>query len=115
MDAKKKNKEFVEPKILNFVFSLKNDYIVSNITKTEIFRLVAEWDASETGCIEIWEKFLSTYEIAEIVVKEINFGELTKVCLIVKTKKKTLVNLMHMQVAKKDDDWFLTGEEKLTK
>ena len=114
MDAKKKNIEFLEPEILKFIFGLKNEYIVSNIVKTEIFRfLAAEYDANENECGETWEKFVRTYNIVYVIVKEINFEELIRICLIVKTKKKTLINLMHMQVAKQGNVLFLTGEERL--
>lgn len=113
-NSKKKNEEFAEPEILKFIFSLKNEYIVSNITKTEIFRfLSAEWDFDENECNEAWKKFLTTYEIADINITEIDFNDLIRICLIVKTKKKTLINLMHMQITKKRNLWFLTGEDKL--
>ena len=42
-----------------------------------------------------------------------DFEDLIKVCKAVPTKKKTLVNLMHLQVAKKNGLYFLTGEESL--
>ncbi len=114
MESKKKNIEFVEPKILQFIFGLENEYIVSNITKTEIFRsMFADWVTGENECNEAWARFLANYKITIASVREIDFDELTRICLIVKTKKKTLVNLMHMQIAKKGDVWFLTGEDRL--
>lgn len=114
MDSKKKNEKFAEPEILKFIFSLDKEYIVSNITKTEIFRsLSADWGADENKCNQAWNEFIEAYIVTQLVVKEIDFEELTKICLIVKTKKKTLVNLMHMQIAKGENTWFLTGEDKL--
>lgn len=116
MNARKNGEKFEEPEILKFIFNLENEYILSNITKTEISRYMsAEWNADEKMCNEAWNEFIETYNIAYLIVKEMDFDELTNICLVVKTKKKTLVNLIHMQVAKRESIWFLTGEDNLIK
>lgn len=115
MENRRKNKSFELPYVIKFVSSKSElNLSVSNLTKVEIARyLFSEWKSQETEVDELWQKFLVTFNISLIIVKEMDFEDLIKVCKAVPTKKKTLVNLMHLQMAKRDDLWFLTGEEKL--
>lgn len=114
MESKKNRIKAEEPQIIKFIFSLENEYIASNITRTEIFRyLSASWDAKEELCESVWKDFLDAYKVTFLKVKEIDFDGMAKICLTVKTKKKTLVNLMHLQIAKEEGVWFLTGEKDL--
>jgi predicted nucleic acid-binding protein len=115
MEAKRKSILFEEPSILKFVFQLKdNDYVVSSITRAEIIRyLGAEWGAPLKECEEVWLEFMRFYDTEYLEVKRIDFDEIGEVCMAVKTRKKTMVNLLHIQVAKKEGLWFLTGEKEL--
>ena len=47
------------------------------------------------------------------MIERVDFEELNNICLLIPTRKKTLVNLMHLQIAKKENIWFLTGEKGL--
>ncbi len=62
---------------------------------------------------ELWKLLLDSFEISYEVVSEIDFDDLAEICKITDTKKKTLINLIHLQIAKKRKFYFLTGEEKL--
>ena len=114
MESKKNGTKYEDPMVVRFIFNLENEYVVSNITRTEIFRYIsASWNAKEELCEEVWKDFLNAYKVTFLQVKEIDFDDMTRICLSVKTKKKTLVNLMHLQIAKKEGLWFLTGEKDL--
>lgn len=75
--------------------------------------LFSEWRSQENEIDELWETFLRTFNMSFIIVKEIDFEDLIRLCKAVPTKKKTLVNLIHLQIAKNNNLWFLTGEENL--
>lgn len=114
IESKKSKIKYDEPEIIRFIFDLENEYIIFNITRTEIFRyLSASWNATQDLCGEVWKDFLNAYKVTFLEVKEIDFDDITEICLIIKTKKKTLINLMHLQIAKKENVWFLTGEKDL--
>ena len=115
MENRRKNQQFEMPDVIKFVSSKSElSLSVSDLTKVEIARyLFSEWKSQEIEVDELWERFLRTFDISSIIVKEMDFEDLIKVCKAVPTKKKTLVNLMHLQIAKNDNLWFLTGEEKL--
>lgn len=115
MENRRKGKLFETPSVIKFVSSKPTIMLsVSNLTKVEIARyLFSEWKSEEKEIDELWETFLITFNISFVVVKELDFEDLIKLCKTVPTKKKTLVNLMHLQIAKKNNLWFLTGEEEL--
>ncbi len=110
-----KHQEFLKmPSILEFL--AKNDLklFTTTLTKIEIFRYIkAEWGRDENSCNEIWDTFMKSFTITAIDSKEVELEELLKLVSKIATKKKTLVNLMHLQLAKKNSLWFLTGEEQL--
>ena len=112
---RRKNLPFEMPNVIKFVSSkLGITLSVSNLTKVEIVRyLFSDWKSQESEVDELWETFLRTFNISLIIVRELDFEDMIKLCKAIPTKKKTLVNLMHLQIAKKSDLWFLTGEEKL--
>jgi len=115
MTSLKKNEPLKMPDTLQFIVNQKElKLFTTTLTKIEIFRyLKAEWNRDEKSCNEIWETFVNSFDITVINVKEIELEELLALVAKVATKKKTLVNLMHLQVAKKNNLLFLTGEEKL--
>ncbi len=103
------------PDILKFISSkaeLKT--FTTNLTKAEIFRyLKSEWGCDKGFSEDLWNKFLVSFNTSYIEFDVIEIDELIEICSKVATKKKTLVNLMHLQLAKKNNLWFLTGEENL--
>lgn len=114
MNKVRKDKEFEIPDVLEFLSTRKFKLFTSNITKVEIVRyLISEWSCDVKEAEEYWDTFISNFNIDLIVVKEIDFNELIEVVKNVPTRKKTLVNLMHLQVAKRNGLYFLTGEEPL--
>jgi predicted nucleic acid-binding protein len=91
---------------------------VSLITKAEIFRyLKSEWGSPENECENFWIDFFTRYGITELESKEIrvDFLDITEICKKINLGRKTLVNLIHLQFAKKNNLTFLTGDKKLEK
>lgn len=114
MNNVRKGKEFELPDILKFLSSGKFKLLTSNITKVEIVRyLISEWNCNLNEAEEYWDTFISNFNITLIIVNEVDFNELIKIVQKIPTRKKTLVNLIHLQVAKKNDLYFITGEETL--
>lgn len=115
MDNRRKDRPFELPDVIKFVSSRTEISLsVSDLTKVEIVRyLFSDWKSQENEVDELWGTFLRTFNISLIIVKEMDLEDLIRLCKTIPTKKKTLVNLMHLQIAKKNNLWFLTGEEKL--
>jgi hypothetical protein len=115
LESKKRKMAFEPPSILVFISSRPElECIVSNLTKLEIFRyLISEWSCTENECEELWQRFLKSFNISCIVYEETDYDDLIEICKHVPTRKKTLVNLIHLQIAKKQDIYFLTGEDEL--
>lgn len=115
MTSLKRSEPLKMPDVLEFITTReKLKLFTTTLTKIEIFRyLKAEWDRDEDSCSEIWETFVSSFNITIIDVEQVQLAELLTLVSKVATKKKTLVNLMHLQLAKKNGLHFLTGEEKL--
>lgn len=114
MNNVRKSKEFEIPDVLEFLSTGRFKLFTSNVTKVEIVRyLISEWSCNIEEAEEYWATFISNFNITVIIVKEIDFNELIEVVKNVPTRKKTLVNLIHLQVAKKNNLYFLTGEEPL--
>jgi len=117
MQSKRKSEEFKLPSVIKFLTQESRiELIVSNLTKTEIFRyLKSDWNSEEKFSKEIWETFLRSFNLkyieAEIDAKSIE--ELSELCLKINTKKRTLTNLLHLEVARRYNLTFLTGEKKL--
>jgi len=114
MQKERKGREFEIPSLLKFLSSHSElELIVSDITRVEIFRyLISEWGCNLESCRKAWDYFIESFEI-EVIKAEINFEELEEICLAVPTRKKTLINLLHLQIAKRYKFWFLTGEKEL--
>jgi len=115
MKDRRKGVPFELPNVIKFISSKPElTSSVSTLTKVEIARyLFSEWKSQEKETDDLWETFLRTFNMSFIIVKEIDFEDLIRLCKAVPTKKKTLVNLIHLQIAKKNNLWFLTGEEEL--
>ena len=111
----KRNEPLEIPDILQFIKSRKElKLLTTTLTQIEIFRyLKAEWDRDGKSCNEIWDTFVNSFDITVISVKQIDLDDLLTLVSKIATKKKTLVNLMHLQIAKNNSLWFLTGEENL--
>ena len=114
MQKERKGREFEIPSLLKFLSSRSElELIVSEITRIEIFRyLISEWGCNLKYCKKAWDYLIESFGI-EVINAEINFEKLEEICLTVPTRKKTLVNLLHLQVAKNYRFWFLTGEKEL--
>ncbi len=109
-----RNKPFEIPSVLEFLVSIPIRLILINITKAEIFRyLKSEWNCPPEKSDGLWKTFLDSFRIIYETIVEIDFDDLAEICKNIETKKKTLVNLIHLQVAKKRNTYFLTGEEEL--
>lgn len=115
MVSLKNNNPIEIPDILQFITNKKElKLFTTTLTQIEIFRyLKAEWDRNEKSCNEIWNTFINSFNITLIEVQQVELEELLSLVSKVATKKKTLVNLMHLQVARKNNLWFLSGEENL--
>jgi len=110
----KKPEKFKVPRKLEFLSSQELELIVSTITKIEVFRyLKSDWNANREQIEEIWKRFIESFKIKYLIIEKMDFEELSSICLLIPTRKKTLVNLMHLQISKKEDLWFLTGEKRL--
>ncbi len=99
---------------LKFLMSKNLELFVSSITKAEIFRyLKSEFNCSEEECVRFWSEFLFRYKLTEMESKEIqvDFGFITKICKQVYLGRKTIINLIHLQLAKKNNLVFLTGDK----
>lgn len=116
MQKERKGRKFEIPSLLKFLSSRPElELMLSEITRIEIFRyLISEWACDLEFCRKAWNYFMESFEI-ESIKAEINFKEVEEICLNVPTKKKTLVNLLHLQVAEGYGIWFLTGEKRLKK
>lgn len=114
MQKERKGREFDVPSLLKFLSSQPElELMVSEITRIEIFRyLISEWNCDLQFSRKAWNYFMESFNI-ESIKAEINFGDLEEICLSIPTKKKTLINLLHLQIAKRYGIWFLTGEEGL--
>lgn len=117
IESRRKGIPLKIPSIMRFVASRNElELFTSIITKIEIFRfLKSEWNCSEKESEEIWESFIDLFRVSYFDVKEVDFNELLRIVSEISTKKKTLVNLIHLQIAKRNGFRFLTGEEKLKK
>ncbi|MBU5537611.1 MAG: hypothetical protein QW818_02890 [Candidatus Aenigmatarchaeota archaeon] len=99
---------------MKFLSSGKFKLLTSNVTKVEIVRyLISEWSCSIPEAEEYWDTFVNNFNITLIIVREIDFNDLLTIVQKVPTRKKTLVKLIHLQIAKKNRLYFITGEEKL--
>jgi superfamily I DNA/RNA helicase len=112
----RKNKPFRVPSVLKFLSKEEFKLFTSVITKVEILRyLVSEWGCKFKEAEEYWNAFINSFDITYLNVKTVDFDDMISLVVEVPTKKKTLINLMHLQVAKCNRIYFLTGEEKLKK
>ena len=112
--AKREDNLLKEPEIVKFLKNNRITLIVSEITKIEIARfLKSELSAKEEEIKELWNTFLTSFDINFLEIDIVNFKELYSLVLQIPTRKKTIVNLMHLQIAKQENVWFLTGENKL--
>ncbi|MBI5061814.1 MAG: hypothetical protein HZB67_05895 [Candidatus Aenigmarchaeota archaeon] len=113
--ASTKNSQLLKiPSVLEFLIGKDLALFTTTLTKIEIFRYIrSEWGLDEKFCNEVWDTFIKSFNITSIEVEQVELGELLNLVSKVSTRKKTLVNLMHLQLAKKNGLWFLTGEENL--
>jgi len=115
MEAFRRGESLKIPSILQFISSrIELKTFTTNLTKAEIFRyLRSEWNCDKNFSENLWNRFLVSFNTSYIEAENVIISELIEICARVSTKKKTLVNLMHLQLAKKNNLWFLTGEENL--
>ena len=112
--AKREGILLKEPEIVKFLKNNKITLIVSEITKIEIARFLKfELSAKEEEIEDLWDTFLTSFDINFLEIEIVNFKELYNLVLQIPTRKKTIVNLMHLQIAKQENVWFLTGENEL--
>mgnify|MGYP000279972445 CR=1 FL=1 len=114
MQKERKGEEFKIPRVIKFLTSKEEfDLILSNLTKVEIIRyLISEWGCDPKFAEKTWDDFMQSFDITYIR-GEIDIDDLLNIVQNVPTKKRTLVNLLHLQIAKRYNLWFLTGEESL--
>lgn len=94
---------------MKFLSSGKFKLLTSNVTKVEIVRyLISEWSCSIPEAEEYWDTFVNNFNITLIIVREIDFNDLLTIVQKVPTRKKTLVKLIHLQIAKKNRLYFIT-------
>ena len=117
MQSKRNGTEVEVPSVINFLTSHPDlELMISNLTRIEIFRyLKSEWACNPELSKEIWNTFLNSFnlEYIEAQIDSDSIDELSMLCLNTVTKKRTLTNLIHLQVAKKYKLLFLTGESEL--
>jgi len=114
VQKERKGEEFKIPRVIKFLTSKEEfDLILSNLTKVEIIRyLISEWGCDPKFAEKTWDDFMQSFDITYIR-GEIDIDDLLNIVQNVPTKKRTLVNLLHLQIAKRYNLWFLTGEESL--
>lgn len=117
MQKERKDREFEIPGVMKFLSSQQNiELVVSNLTRIEVFRyLKSEWDADDNLSKGIWDTFLRSFNVKYIEpdIGSDDLDSLSELCLGTYTKKKTLTNLLHLQIAKRYNIRFLTGEKEL--
>jgi len=114
--ARKKNANIKEPEKLKFLVSQRYNLYVSTLTKLEVIRyLVSQWGISGDEAEKLWEEFIVTYNIIVLELETISIKSLKDIIKKVETRKKTLVNLMHLEIAKTYNLWLLTGDKGLLK
>jgi len=117
IQSKRNDREFKTPAVIGFLTSREDiELIVSNLTKTEVYRyLKSDWESPEEYSREIWDIFIKSFklEYVEVQITPENINNLSKLCLKNHTKKNTLTNLLHLEVAKNYGFSFLTGEKDL--
>ncbi len=110
----RKIEAFRIPKKLEFLASHDLNPILSELTRIEIARyLKADWNATHEEIDKLWNDFIDIFKIKVVETRKIDPEELTKICMEIPTRKKTLVNLLHLGIAKEHDCLFLTGEKDL--
>jgi predicted nucleic acid-binding protein len=118
IQSKKNGEDFQTPAVMEFLASQEDiELIVSNLTKTEVYRyLKSDWESPEDYSKEAWDIFIKTFklEYIEVHVTPGNINNLSTLCLKNHTKKNTLTNLLHLEVAKNYGLNFLTGEKDLS-
>lgn len=114
MENLRKGKKFEIPSVIEFLSSRKEfELIVSNLSEAEILRyLTSEWNSELELSKKIWKDFMDGFKI-EYIEAEVDLNELIEICSKIPTKKKTMTNLLHLQIAKRYGYLFLTGEKML--
>jgi hypothetical protein len=115
MESIRKGRSFRIPSIIKFISSKPEIMLITtNLTKAEIFRyLKSNWNCERKLSEEIWGRFLRSFNVLYVEVKGVDINDLINICSTIPTKKKTMVNLLHIQIAKRENLWFVTGEERL--
>ncbi len=104
------------PAVIKFLKEVKDKhrYFVSIITRAEIFRhLHSAQKLSKEECYVVWDFFLGFLQVTEILVKEVDFVEISDALAQKPARKTTIINLQHLWVAKKDNLTMLTGDKPL--
>lgn len=104
------------PEIVKFLREVKgmHSYFVSNATRSEIFRhLHSGQKLTKEECYTVWDFFLRFMEAKEVLVKEIDFVEIADMLAQKPAKKTTVINLQHLQIAKRSEFTVLTGDKPL--
>lgn len=112
----KKNKPLQITSLMKYLSTREFDLFVSRLTKAEIFRfLKSQHSASRVLCEKIWNDFKEIFDISELKIStfEVNLDDLVKVCTKTILGKKTLINLVHIQIAKDNKLIFLSGDKSI--
>ena len=117
MQSTRNGDEFTVPSVMQFLGSQDDmELFVSNLTKTEVYRyLKSEWNASPNHSEDIWRTFIKSFEIEyiETAIPAASINNLLSLCQKTHTKKNTLTNLLHLEIASNYKLQFLTGEKDL--
>jgi len=108
---------FNEPKLFRF-FRENQDKLVcftSCLSRAEIYRqLKSDLNLGEKDIEEFWKIFITLLPVNEIEEFLIT-NEIADISKAVPLKKKTLINIIHLLIAKKTELVFITGDKQLVK
>ena len=116
----KQFKNLPPPKVSKFLYNIKDkhEYLVSNLTKSEVFRkLHNELGIDSKDCYISWDSFVKSLNVKEILIEEdeqkVSFEDVARMVSERPSPRGIIINLIHLLVAKSHDLIVLTSDEVL--
>lgn len=113
-------KNLSQPKVSKFLYNIKNrhEYLVSNLTKAEVFRkLHNDLGVDSKDCYILWKSFRQSMNVTEIFIEEdedkISFEDIAKMVSERPAPRGIIINIIHLLVAKSHELTVLTSDEVL--
>jgi len=94
----------------------KHRYFVSTLTKVEVFRhLYSNFGIKREKCKELWTYFTEFLKVGTLKEHSFDFDDIIKLVTAMPLKRTTIINIMHLMIAKKNRLILLTGDKGLIK